>query len=305
LHSESEATVTIIDNLPPVADAGPPPWYGGGDTYFAPAGQYVQLDASASYEPDGDFLYWDNFTWDLDGDGVYGEYYGAGGERGDEHGYYTYFLAYDLQTTADYPVSLKVTDYDGLTNTDTATVHVFATAPVARIFGAPTTTPEGSAVTLEGAVDGRGGDDNNGLTFAWTVTKDGSPYLTGDERLLTFIPQDEGTYQASLVVTSAAGPSDSTGLNNVTFAVTNAAPRLNDLHLDAAAIDAGGTVTLSGSYNDLGPADAHAVTINWGDGTTETLNLAPAGDNLPVSGSRQFNGHTYYGVLGGRLPKDD
>src|SRR5262249_59828266 len=39
-------------------------------------------------------------------------------------------------------------------------------------------------------------------------------------------------------------------------------------------IDENGSTTLSGSFTDPGTLDTHDVTINWGDGNTQTVNLA-------------------------------
>jgi hypothetical protein len=53
-------TTNVVANNPPVADANGP--------YSTDEGSSIQLDASGSYDPDGDFLW---YFWDLNDDGYY------------------------------------------------------------------------------------------------------------------------------------------------------------------------------------------------------------------------------------------
>ena len=46
------------------------------------------------------------------------------------------------------------------------------------------------------------------------------------------------------------------------------------LSLDAATINENGSVSLSGSFADSGALDTHTVLVDWGDGLTNTLDLA-------------------------------
>jgi Ca2+-binding RTX toxin-like protein len=290
------AVINVLPNLPPVANAG-------GD-YVVPENQSIFLDGSASYDPDGSFIFWENYQWDLDGDGIYGETFANGGDpqRGDEVGAFVLFNAAGLSTGSDYIVALRVTDGGGQSSTDTAIVHIARNVPIATIINASATALEGSAITLRADVQGVSDTDNTSVSFAWVVTKDGTPYVSGDERLLSFVPEDEGSYHVTLTVTNAAGDVNEVNSGNDIFIdVANAAPVLNSLRLSASTIDEGGTVTLTGSYNDLGALDAHTVTIDWGDGNTTQLDLGPIGPNIPLSAPRQFNGHTYFALKGGDL----
>src|SRR5439155_27296522 len=56
--------------------------------------------------------------------------------------------------------------------------------------------------------------------------------------------------------------------------VNNVAPSNVHLALSAATIGENGSTTLSGSFADPGTLDTHTVVINWGDGSSSTLNLA-------------------------------
>jgi PKD repeat protein len=74
----------------------------------------VEFDGSSSYEYDGcDSIA--VYEWDFDNDGIY-----------DDTGMYAYhtFLVAD-----DYPVTLRVTDQSGLTDTETYIVTVYSLPP--------------------------------------------------------------------------------------------------------------------------------------------------------------------------------
>ena len=105
-------------NEPPVADAGGP--------YSVAEGGSLTLDATASTDPeqDGSSLI---YTWDLDGDGVYGES-GAAALRGNETGAQPSFSAAGLDGQT-ITVSLRVTDEGELASDDTATITVTNVAP--------------------------------------------------------------------------------------------------------------------------------------------------------------------------------
>jgi hypothetical protein len=59
-----------------------------------------------------------------------------------------------------------------------------------------------------------------------------------------------------------------------TAAPPNAPPSDLTLSTSAASLNEGGTLTLKGGFADANTSDTHAVTIDWGDGTSSTLELA-------------------------------
>lgn len=85
----------------PVADAGGP--------YSGEVGSPVTLDASGSYDPDGVIV---TYEWDCNGDGEYDQITSSPQMP------YTWAIAFNGTIT------LRVTDNDGLTATDTATVTI-------------------------------------------------------------------------------------------------------------------------------------------------------------------------------------
>jgi hypothetical protein len=67
------------------------------------------------------------------------------------------------------------------------------------------------------------------------------------------------------------------GSASQSFEVVNVAPDLRDGLIDPAAVDEGGSVTLSGTLTDPGTNDSLTVTIAWGDGSVEETQSYPAG----------------------------
>lgn len=92
-------TVSIVINRPPVADADGP--------YVVGDGVPVHLDGSGSYDIDGFIVNWE---WDVDNDGTY-----------DASGI---VYSHTYPSVGIYPVTLRVTDDLGQTDTDTTSVSV-------------------------------------------------------------------------------------------------------------------------------------------------------------------------------------
>jgi hypothetical protein len=155
--------------------------------------------------------------------------------------------------------------------TDVGAFEVGNVAPTASSVSIGSVRVEGTAIAVRGSVTDPAGA-NDVLTYAWAVYKDGgaTPFATGSGADWSFTPDDNGSYRVVLTVSDGDGGS---GTAEQTIAVSNAAP--TGLSLSApAAVDAGQSFTLTGTFADAGPSDAHAVTVHWGDGTTDTLALA-------------------------------
>lgn len=136
---------------------------------------------------------------------------------------------------------------------------------------------EGSVLTVTGNV---GDSDGNitGLTASiGTVT------LNADG---TFVWTLVGVDDLNSVVSLTASDNDgATTVTTFTANVTNVAPVLGSTTTSVAV--ATRTVTLQTSVTDLGLADTHAVTINWGDGSSSTV--------IPVNGAVSAS-HAYASI---------
>ncbi len=116
--NQGSDTVSIILSTPavdrPIAKTGGP--------YTVTQGSTVMLDASSSI---GDGL---TYSWDLDGDGIFGET-GAAARRGNETGPTPTFSAVGLTGPLTLPIALRVHASNGLSGTVTDTLRVLETTP--------------------------------------------------------------------------------------------------------------------------------------------------------------------------------
>src|SRR5262249_34871403 len=94
-----------------------------------------------------------------------------------------------------YVRTVEVTERKGGTATASRTIAVASVAPAVTVTGAPASSPEGTAVSLTSTVsDPSPVDTTAGFTYAWNVTKNGSPYASGTAASFSFTPDDNGTY---------------------------------------------------------------------------------------------------------------
>ncbi|GEM_PF-2872401 len=142
------------NSLPPVANAGGP--YSG-----TPYGT-ITLDASGSYDPDGESL---SYRWDLNNDGTWDTFFSISPKLG-----YTW--------TSTYQGLIKVAVTDGLTiSTDTAFVSI-NTPPLADA-GDPYSSISGEPVLLDASKSSDA--DGDELFYGWDFNNDGiwdTPYST-------------------------------------------------------------------------------------------------------------------------------
>jgi hypothetical protein len=161
-----------------------------------------------------------------------------------------------------YTVTVKVTDKDTAVGTATFKVTVTNVAPTPSIAGAPASSLEGAALSLTGsATDPSTADTTAGFTYAWSVTKNGSPFGSGSSATgFSFTPDDNGTY---IVTLKATDKDNGTGTTTATIMVTNAAPTVTitgpaPVGLVAAVNT---TIKFTGTFTDPGTLDTH--TADW------------------------------------------
>ncbi len=146
-----------------------------------------------------------------------------------------------------------------------------------------TVISENDSVDLSGTFDDIDIIDTHSVLINWG---DGSANtvidLTGGERSFDAMHQyldDPGgatdIYTVSVTVTDDDGASDS---GDIDVTVLNIAPDITLLSLAQAVIDENGIADLSGMFTDAGSLDSHTVTINWDDGSTDTVLDLTVGD---------------------------
>jgi endonuclease G len=153
------------------------------------------------------------------------------------------------------------------TATVNITVNPVNDAPSASI-SVPSSTAEGSGVTATVSVTDA---DDSSFTYAWTVTKNGSPYASGSSNSINFTPDDDGAYDVSVTV-SDAGNASGSDLETVT--ATNVAPAITSISGPAAPLQLGAGATVNATYVDPGTADTHTANLTWDDASSSTVSCS-------------------------------
>jgi hypothetical protein len=153
-------------------------------------------------------------------------------------------------------------------------------APTVLITGAPTTSTEGTAISLGSSVSDVQADIDAGFTYSWSVTKNGSSYTSGTADSLTFTPNDNGIYVVSLTATDKDAGASTPATKAIN--VTNVAPTVDTVTLAAnggVSCLAGNTAEIRFTFHDPGTVDATWVAdIDWGDGSPHgSANLSGQG----------------------------
>lgn len=266
-------------NAPPVAQAGGP--------YSGIAGVPIALTSAGSSDSDGNIV---GYNWSF-GDNTTGS--GATVNK-------TY------ATAGTYTVTLSVTDDDGATATDQATVTVAAPsgggniAPIAQANG-PYTATAGVPISLSSA----GSSDANGtiVSYGWTLgngqTATGaSPsvtYATAGTYTVTLTVTDNGgltaSDQATVTVTAGGGTSGNVTWNTAFGAYdagNNWVPVILSLNLSTNLVETPSTEAVRAFVIDTlrwDPALFQLVAVNLGPGVT-----ASANQSLSASGKLSFAG---------------
>jgi hypothetical protein len=222
-------TVTIIVNSPPTADAGADQTVVDSD---GDGSEEVTLDGSGSSDSDGTIQ---SYSWDLGTEVAMG------------------VSPTVSLTVGTHPITLTVTDDDGLTGTDTVTITV-QSPPTADAGPDQRVTDSDRDGSEPVTLDGSGSTDPDGSVVSYTWST-GTQTATGVSPTITLTV---GTHLIDLTVTDDDGLTDT---DTVTITV-NIAP-VADAGLDETVIDSEGDgsepVTLDGS----GSIDPDGTIVNY------------------------------------------
>jgi len=230
----------IITNVPPTPSAGGP--------YSMTEGASLSLAGSATDPSSADVL---AYAWDIDGDG----YYDDGASASLSVSWSTLEM-YSLNDDGSYTLSLRVSDDDGASTIDTATLTIMNTAPSADANG-PYTVYEGNSRTF----DASGSSDPSSvdvLTYTWDLNYGGayneasgvSPTASWAQ-LVSYGCGDDGSYTIGLRVADDDGGIDT---DTATITVKNTAPTADPG--GPYSVAEGASVSLSGSGTDPSPWDS-------------------------------------------------
>jgi len=142
-------------------------------------GKTILFNASKSYDPDGFIIL---YEWDWDNDGIFDE----------NHTNYT--ATHSWSEYGYYPVTLRITDNDNLTDNITKTVRVGNNPPGTPIIEGPTSVRPGTYNYTICSTDPEGDD-----VFYWVNKSDGDiewigPYKSGKNITIPITWFKKGTY---------------------------------------------------------------------------------------------------------------
>ena len=112
------------------------------------------------------------------------------------------------------------------------------------------------------------------VSYSWRVVSQQGPPIFLSSRTSahpTFVVPDDGHYVLELTVTDGTG---GTATDRVAVDVTNVAPHVSLTHGDSFA---GGVTQVNGALTDAGWLDTHSATVDWGDGTTDHVDVTTGG----------------------------
>jgi PKD repeat protein len=226
--------------------AGPPPQQPPIAVFtFTPTypevNEVVTFDASGSYDPDGQIV---SYAWD----------FGDGTPIVIENDPITY---HDYTSFGEYIVNLTVTDNDGLTDDETATIHV-SQHPVASFTFSPTDPLIHEIVTFDASASTPDGGTLVGYTWDFG---DGNTTST-DNPIITHAYETYGTYTVTLNVTDSEGKWDT---ESKQITVENAP--VADFTWNPYYPQRGEAVTFDASISTPDGGVIISYAWNFGDGT--------------------------------------
>lgn len=260
----------VIDDVDVCTPVNHPPVAQAGADQTHPIGTIIQLDATASSDPDGDLL---TFSWTFlhKPSTSNTTLTNASGPT----------PSFTLDHAGDYTLQVTASDGD-LSSADTVVISTKNSAPVAKA-GADAGGQIGNTVTLDGS--GSSDIDGNSLTYAWTMMEkpaSSTATLSDPTSVTPSLTIDAfGDYVVQLVVSDGAADSLA---DTVTISTLNSPPVANAGPDQSAHVNE--TVTLDGSQsNDV---DGNALTYSWSlmsrpdNSTTSLNNTSSAAPSLTI-----------------------
>ncbi len=196
-----------------------------------------------------------------------------------------------------FAITATATSRSGETGSAGIGVQVDNVVPtVERLTQSATTIIEGAKVSISAIFSDVGVDDTHTAVVDWgdgtrsvaTVTEAGGNGLLTASHIYDNDPQITGTFTDAIVatVTDIDGAS---GTSSGSVTVTAAAPVVEDLFLNQATINEGGSVTLTGRISDLSlMATSQTVAVTWGDGTTTSATVTETDGNGTFSATHSY-----------------
>jgi hypothetical protein len=186
----------------------------------------------------------------------------------------------EIECSTTYTITATVSD-DFNSASGTTQVTVNERGPRDLVLGTSAAAiDENDTLTIDGSFFDPDPDDRHTVVIDWG---DGSPTTTLllDAGVFTFRAGhrylDDGGpgWETPYVITVTVSDDCGTVGGETVVTVRNVGPSSIAVSAHPDPIDENDTVTLDGTFFDPGTLDAHTVIIDWGDGSTTTLLLAP------------------------------
>jgi len=162
-------------------------------------------------------------------------------------------------------------------------------SPIANAAG-PYSADEGSAVSFDGTASSD--PDGDQLTYDWDFG-DGTPHGAGATPHHIYADNRPGGYPVTLTVGDGRGL---VGTASATANIENVAPSVGALTAPVDPLEVGTPVPVTARFSDRGVLDTHAGTIDWGDGTSSSANIAEAGGSGSASANHAYSSAGVYSV---------
>ncbi len=228
-------------------------------------GGQVQFDASGSFDPDVDHSL--TFSWDVNGDGEYGD---AVGQSPSLSWAQLNALGINDGPAVWDQVSVRVTDSKGAFGFASTLLQVNDAPPATTIAG-PASTTEGATYSLTlGTVVDHGADTVTMWTVHWG---DGTSnvYNSRGAKTHTYL---SGPAQRTMTVDLTNEDGTFAGVVTRQVNVLNSPPLLTNLAIDD--INENEVALLQGSILEWSPDDTFELIIDWGDGSEAEVLSLPA-----------------------------
>jgi len=190
------------------------------------------------------------------------------------------------QTGADespvQQVTITATDGHGGSTPVMFNVSFAPVPPTVTIVGAPSSGPEGTAITLSAkATSPSAADQAVGFNYSWSMKKgSGTSTAPVTGSTFSFVPDDEGSFAVTLTAVDDGGNGASV---TATITGTNVDPKASLSWTFSGIVLLPLTpITFDGGFTDVGALDTHTATLDYGDGSpldTTTYGASGQGGN--------------------------
>lgn len=236
-------------------------------------GAMATYNATTSTDPDGDEL---TYAWDVDGDGTF-----------ESEGEPEIYMVWP-DGSATTSITLRVTEPQGLSDTETVEVTVKNVSPTVDLGGGATVAV-GDSFGRNGSFSDPGDDIWGAVVDYGDGSGEQSLALAGTDFYLDHTYTSAGAFDVTVTVTDSDDAIGSATIPVTVTAEANVAPTVGTLLASPANPAVGGIVQLSVPFMDANPGDNHTATVDWGDDTgVEDMVVTESGGSGTATASHSY-----------------